>query len=710
MELRKERLRNNALTLVTLAGLGITMPLLDLFGNYPQFFVAKDHRSSEVFFFGLILTLLPPLVVVGVEALAWFIHEKFGQIVHLVLVASLGLLLSLAVLRKLPLESDQIIWLVAISSALLLVLAEQYWNAFQTGLRFLAITPLFAFLFFAAFSPSADLIWKGEAQIDPVPGIGNPVPVVVLFFDEFPLASLLTEGGTINAERFPNFARLANQSYWFRNNTSVIPWTAPSITTALTGNFPIEERAYDSIHYPHNLFTLLGDNYEMRVHEEITRLCPKSLCNQPLESERDTWKETTVSDRLRSSFIDAGVVYAHTVLPPGFRAHLPTINHAMGGFLKQDHENAQINENQNLRGKTALSQRDIFANLITSIRPTSQPTLYFMHIVFPHFPWELTPSGSTYVPEANVYDNLDAIPGLINEEDHWGEDVFLVRQGFQRHLMQVGYVDHLLGDLIDRMQTARIWDRSLFVIVADHGVSFQPNQSRRGPTLNNLDEIYRVPFFMKVPGQEQGVINDDVVTLLDLMPTLVDTLHIETDWTFEGRDLFRDSQPLTGRPFVDYMEPHISASLDGLMTVAQRNAEILNRFDEGWLGLAAVGDYGSLVGEPVNELGPQWLSDFPWKIDQAASFELVDFSSGYVPILITGELVVPSGLPVPGEVLIAVNNVIAGVAGGFVCQGTECQFSALLAEELLHDGHNALTVFMSSEPSQPLSSESFELP
>jgi hypothetical protein len=64
----------------------------------------------------------------------------------------------------------------------------------------------------------------------------------------------------------------------------------------------------------------------------------------------------------------------------------------------------------------------------------------------------------------------------------------------------------------------------------------------------------------------------------------------------------------------------------------------------------------------------------------------------------------------PGEVLIAVNNVIAGVGGGFVCQQTECQFSALLTEELIHEGRNSITAFMSSVPSQPLSSKTLALP
>jgi len=264
--------------------------------------------------------------------------------------------------------------------------------------------------------------------------------------------------------------------------------------------------------------------------------------------------------------------------------------------------------------------------------------------------------------------------------------------------------------LIDRMQDAGIWDRSLFVIVADHGVSFQPNENRRGPTPKNLDEIYRVPFIVKVPGQEQGEMNDAVVTLLDLMPTLVDVLQIETDWTFEGRDLFGDSQSPPDRPVVDFGEPHVLASLDGLMNVVKRNTRIFNQFDEGWLGVAAVGKYGGLVGEPVSELGPQWLSDFTWRIDQSASFEQVNFSSGYVPILISGELVVPSGMSAPGDVLIAVNDVIAGVAGGFDCQETECRFSALLAEELLHEGYNPISVFMSSAPSNPMPGETFLLP
>jgi acetyl esterase/lipase len=720
---------DSALTLLALSGLGVAMPLLDLFGQNPQFFVAKDHRRLEVFIFGLILAFLVPLVVITVEFLAYTLHEQLGRIAHIILVAGLGLLLALAVLRKLAFESDGIIWFGAGLTSLAILLAERFWNAFRRGLKYLSFAPLVAFLLFISFSPAARLIWVGEARPAPLPGIGNPAPVVMLFFDEFPVASLLAEDGTIDEQRFPNFARLADQAYWFRNNTSVVPWTAGSITTALTGNMLTGEKAPNSIDYPDNLFTLLGEDYDMRVHEEITRLCPHSICDQPLAIEGGTWTESTPTSRLVSSLLDAAVVYAHATLPPGMRAHLPSISYAMGGYLGQDDTSSLPLEDESgekgndsavdeggqpgeLEGrspgsKTAQAQVAIIEGLIASIQPSTQPTLYFAHAVFPHFPWELSPSGSSYLPNAHLYDDLGAIPGLSGEGDRWGGDTFLVRQGFQRHIMQVGYVDNLLGKLIDRMQAAGIWERSVFVLVADHGVSFVPDQPRRGPTPENLDEIYRVPFFLKLPGQEAGVMRDDVASLLDLMPTLVDVLEIETDWNFEGRTLLGESPPPMERWITELPGGTFSTSLDGLLTLAKRNVATFNHV-EGWLGVAAVGEYGNLVEKQVSDLGSEWQSDFTWEIDQASAFTLVDFSSGYVPILLTGKVTVPAGMSAPGDVLIAVNQVIAGVGGGFYCQEGECQFSALLAEEVLREGTNQLAAFMSSSPSKAISTEPLE--
>ncbi len=65
--------------------------------------------------------------------------------------------------------------------------------------------------------------------------VGEPAPVVMIVFDEFPVASLLDGEGNIQAEHFPNFARLAADGTWFRNAVGVHQQTEKAIPTILTG-------------------------------------------------------------------------------------------------------------------------------------------------------------------------------------------------------------------------------------------------------------------------------------------------------------------------------------------------------------------------------------------------------------------------------------------------------------------------------------------
>ena len=53
------------------------------------------------------------------------------------------------------------------------------------------------------------------------PGCGDPAPVVMNVFDEFPVASLLDQHGRIDEEHFPNFSRLAEDGTWFRNALAI---------------------------------------------------------------------------------------------------------------------------------------------------------------------------------------------------------------------------------------------------------------------------------------------------------------------------------------------------------------------------------------------------------------------------------------------------------------------------------------------------------
>ena len=119
----------------------------------------------------------------------------------------------------------------------------------------------------------------------------------------------------------------------------------------------------------------------------------------------------------------------------------------------------------------------------------------------------------------------------------WTGDPELAIQAQQRHLLQVGYTDLALGRILDKLHETGLYDRSLVVVVADHGVSFRPHGERRRVEEGNMEEIAFVPLFVKPPGQTDGAIVDDHARTIDILPTIADILGVEVPWKTDGRSL-----------------------------------------------------------------------------------------------------------------------------------------------------------------------------
>ena len=77
----------------------------------------------------------------------------------------------------------------------------------------------------------------------------------------------------------------------------------------------------------------------------------------------------------------------------------------------------------------------------------------------------------------------------------------MVERAHQRYLLQVGYVDRLIGRVL-RRPAAGLYDRALVVLTADHGVSFRSG-SRRAARATRRGHA-RVPLLIKAPGQRRG--------------------------------------------------------------------------------------------------------------------------------------------------------------------------------------------------------------
>jgi hypothetical protein len=350
----------------------------------------------------------------------------------------------------------------------------------------------------------------------------------MVVFDEFPVLSLMDEQRQIDSIRYPNFAALARHATWFRNATTVHGSTFAAVPAILSGRHAKEVRLATAKDYPETLFTLLGGSYAMNVFEPYTILCPETLCDHL------RWRRS-LDQRLASLFSDLSLVYLHIVLPEDLTQTLPDVMQTWEDFrINLETPPTGWGEAQMMLAKKMPSVfRDrmrIFARFVDSLTITDKPTLHFLHSMFPHVPWEFLPSGKRY--------QRRKIPGLNTENEQWGEDDWLVVQGYQRHLLQVGFVDKLVGDLLNRLKTVGLYDQSLIVITADHGVSFWPKESRRGASPVHIQDIWGVPLFMKMPYQREGGISDRPIKTIDIVPTIADILGVALPWAVEGRSVY----------------------------------------------------------------------------------------------------------------------------------------------------------------------------
>jgi hypothetical protein len=655
--------------LVGLASLAVTQPVLDLMGRNPEFFVAGAYTASQIAAFAVVVAVVPSLAIVGLYSLARWVHRGTSEVLHLVLVAALGLVVGNLVLRTVGGDG----WLPALGAGLagagLAVLLRRT-VAGGLLLQYLAGAQV---LFLAAFlltspassllSDTPDLDALGEVSV-PVP----PGPVVVVVFDELPLPTLMKTDGTINAARYPAFARLAETSTWFRNASSPHNHTEEAVPAVATGKV-IEEGQLPTVReHPRNLLSLMATAVPIHRLEPVTDLCPRNAC------------EPRDGQPLSRALEDSAIVYGHRVLPRGLRGDLPPIDAGWGSFGSRFDDDVVTASDEpdplerwhgtSEQQRAAEVQNDLLVDAAAEIDAT--PALHFLHAVTPHVPWDATPWGTSLLGPVPEWREEPT-----NPDSRWSA---LIR--YQRHSLQTGSADVALGKVLDHLETTGLWDRTTLLVIADHGTGTVWPDVRREHTPRNEDEVFRVPMFLKVAGQERAAVVDEVASTIDAVPTLLDALDIETDWEMDGHSLLDGSEPTTA--------PVVSDEIDGLFDVVDHHAR---DFPHGWdwPALAAVGEHGALVGTPVADLERGPRSDLTWAPAQEHSFASLPTARGEEPYLLTGTIDTPAD-DEPPALVVAVNGTIAGVTGGYERSKDGWRFSGLVGPYFV-EGRNQVDAF-----------------
>ncbi len=98
----------------------------------------------------------------------------------------------------------------------------------------------------------------------------------------------------------------------------------------------------------------------------------------------------------------------------------------------------------------------------------------------------------------------------------------------KRYDHAISFVDSQVERLFTHLKAANLTENTLIVVTSDHGEGLEDhNISGHGPHL--YDEAIHVPLIMVFPGGKKRLVVDDMVSHVDLLPTLADYLGADLD-------------------------------------------------------------------------------------------------------------------------------------------------------------------------------------
>ena len=235
----------------------VAQPLYDLLAAQAEFFVFQNAGRAEILGLVAVLGVGIPLGLVAAGRLAGLVAGPGAERrVHEAVVATGVALTALAALRSV--EAVPGVALVYAALVLGVAVAVLYARFGPVRLFFTLLAPgviVFPGMFVAASPVTPLLVQEARARELAPATIGRPAPIVFVVFDEFPTTSLMDGEERIDAERYPSFAALAQESTWYRRATTVAATTYDALPAILTGRYPRPVQLPHAIDHPHSLFT-----------------------------------------------------------------------------------------------------------------------------------------------------------------------------------------------------------------------------------------------------------------------------------------------------------------------------------------------------------------------------------------------------------------------------------------------------------------------
>jgi len=321
--------------------------------------------------------------------------------------------------------------------------------------------------------------------------VTEPVNVVLVVLDTMRADAL---GASLGARSVtPHLDALASQSTVFESTTATAPWTVPSHGTLFTGLYPHQHGAI------HGTYRLEPDH-------------------------------VTVAEILAQ----AGY------LTVGFTTN-PWLNARGGlgrGFAEWHEVYKQAKGDDDKGGARAVES---LGSWIAG-RDRARPFFAFLNLIEAHLPYE-PPIEILRRHGGPGADGRRVISVEMAEDFIAGGQLVDPASLRRLYLAEVAYLDHLMGQLLVVLTRESLDQSTLLIVTSDHGEHLGEH-GLTGHEFSLFEELLAVPMIIRWPRSvAAGVRRDDPVSLLDVVPTILEEAQAGGTHALPGRSLRRRSLP-----------------------------------------------------------------------------------------------------------------------------------------------------------------------
>jgi len=327
----------------------------------------------------------------------------------------------------------------------------------------------------------------GSGGSAPSGEVEGPVPIIIVDLDTLRADHLGCYG--YDQPTSPHLDRFAAEAAHFRWAFAQGPATPPSQASILTGLYPT---THGRIHN------------KDKVAEGVTTLA---------EALRGAGYAT-------AAFVDGGLMAAGFGLEQGFDLYddeagrLRTIGPKAERWLENDAPDG--------------------------------PFLLLVHTYDVHSPYEDTPEpfrsmflGGLEMPSPEFRANVTGTISKVFDTRHQDDPLHLTPEeiAYAVALYDGGirHVDDWFGGFVDFLKERGLYDRSIVVVISDHGEEFQEHGSFLHDKL--YATVTRVPMLVRFPGGHYRGPQEAVVETIDLVPTLLEQVGVPIPEPMHGRSL-----------------------------------------------------------------------------------------------------------------------------------------------------------------------------